>query len=427
MAGLDALLAQLPEDPKAAPLSTSNGHAPKPTRRPSDIDAVIDGPTPSGERNTTMWSLLSTMRARLYSESVIRAVAETLAQKWQYDAVEYTKLEDQLDRVMEWEPDNALVEDDGPDFLDITVDPTDLFLNQISEPRSSQVFTTGTPVLDNAINGGLYPSQLLYIAAAAWVGKSVEATQISYNAAQNGAEVMYVSTEASATEIYARIFAQIFLYPASRVLKMAAHRIVPDDLDQRMLKRWATDPASRALLQGLRRFEIREDLDSIDAIEKRIIARKLRGRPIQMLVADQLHDFSTPGLDGRFAIESISKGLRMLARKYNLTVIGCSQVNRGSDTAKIQSTEAKGDIWTPDVYNLRETEVLRHHAHVLVFLGRNYTENGDPTKMMVRVAKCRGAATLPSPFVMTYEPKYLRTTAPTPLPTTFPYVAGDDR
>lgn len=99
---LDTLDAVLPADPNASGgggFRTLNGSA----NSPGWQNDVIAGPTPEA-RNTEMWRLLNRWRMKGLSETEIRALAEALAKKWEYDESEYSKLEKQLERVMSNEP-----------------------------------------------------------------------------------------------------------------------------------------------------------------------------------------------------------------------------------------------------------------------------------------------------------------------------------
>jgi KaiC/GvpD/RAD55 family RecA-like ATPase len=420
---MDSLLTNLPADPKAAPLSSSNGAGPM--NAPGWQDSIIKGATPD-QRNVELQRLVSRWVEKHMSAVEVQLMADALADKWGMDAAERDKLDKLISRALE--RGAQFSEEDAADYLDAPIDPlADLLERAETPPDRSNVLSTGIAALDNACLGGMYPAQLWYNAAMAWVGKSVVWTQTSYNAALQGADVLYISTEASRLEIHVRVMAQIMTYPASRLLRIVSGQLHADELDKKVLRDWQADPVKKALLEPLRlRYEVRDDLDTIDAIDRRLAERARRGRPARVLVVDQMNDLSTPGQEGRFAIEAISKGLKTLTRRYGVTTLACSQVNRGNDTQKIITTEEAGKIWTPDVFNLRETEVLRHHGHVLMFLGRNYT-HGDPRRMAFRITKVRGAAIVPPVFELPYEPKYLTLSMPNPVPAAFPYTIEDSR
>ena len=61
------------------------------------------------------------------------------------------------------------------------------------EPSSSKAITTGLPMLDQSLGGGLYSDELILIAARPSVGKSVLASQIAVDSAKDGNRVMFVS------------------------------------------------------------------------------------------------------------------------------------------------------------------------------------------------------------------------------------------
>jgi replicative DNA helicase len=417
---VDALLNTLPPDPRAPSVNGNGTHT---GSQYGWQDDVITGPAPT-ERNNQLQKLVSRWVEKHMSETEIRLAAFALADKWEMNDAERDKLDKLIDRALDRGPQFS--EEPEPDYLDTPVDPlADLIERATTPPDRSDVLSTGIAAIDNSTLGGMYPSQVWYDAAAAWVGKSVLWTQVSYHAATLGADVLYVSTEATPTEVRTRVMAQVFGYPASRILRIMSGQLKADAQDRRVMANWKV---LSNWLDPLRyRFEVRDDLDTIDAIEKRLVERERRGRPVRVLVVDQLNDLSTPGLEGRFAIESISKGLKALARRHGPTVLACSQINRGNDTGRIQTIEAAGNIWVPDVFNLRETEVLRHHGHVLLFLGRNYTPAGDPRRLALRFGKVRGADVLPPIFELAYEPKYLKVSMPSPAPTAWPYVMEDVR
>ena len=90
--------AWLIERVKSASASNGNGRKPYGWQ-----DSIVRGETPAA-RNSAMWDLLNRWREKRLSDDEIRAFAYALAEKWDYDAEEYEKLENQLARVLSREP-----------------------------------------------------------------------------------------------------------------------------------------------------------------------------------------------------------------------------------------------------------------------------------------------------------------------------------
>jgi len=169
---------------------------------------------------------------------------------------------------------------------------------------------------------GLVPGQLVFVAARPAVGKSIIGAQLAaYAGATLGVPTLLASMEMTAEEITARLIAA-----ESRVSLSSLLRRELTDGDWDRIARAAGKVSDSRLVID----------DSAGCSLARIRAR-LRGMARDdkpgLLVVDYLGLLETPdGAENRQnAVAALSRGLKLIAREFDLPVVVLAQLNRGSE------------------------------------------------------------------------------------------------
>lgn len=84
-------------------------------------------------------------------------------------------------------------------------------LNTDVKPRS-----TGLPLLDEAMNGGMYPGEMYGLGGRKKTGKTMFAGTLSYNLSKQGAKHLYIASEMGSKKIHQRILARhLNIFPSA--------------------------------------------------------------------------------------------------------------------------------------------------------------------------------------------------------------------
>ena len=234
--------------------------------------------------------------------------------------------------------------------------------------------TTGLNDLDHAISG-LHKSNLVIIAGRPGMGKTTLAMNIAFNAAnaifygranpQYKGAVAFFSLEMGASELAARVLSSQSRIPSSAMREGSL-------TDEDFLKMTQfSDAISRIPL-----FIDDTPGMSVPMIRTRVrrIARKYNG--IALIVIDYLQLLTSPGgknKDNRVQeLSEITRGLKMLAKEFNVPVIALSQLSR--------SVESRDDK-RPQLSDLRESGSIEQDADIVMFTYREeyYLANRDPS------------------------------------------------
>lgn len=210
---------------------------------------------------------------------------------------------------------------------------------------------TGLRDLD-PITGGLKPGELILLAGRPSMGKSALAQQIAEHVGQQDS-VAYFSLEMSARQIGVRGFRW--------------HR-----------ERIGSDEALRHAA-GLKL--IIDDTPAVTLAHIRIRCRRIRRKSgLGLIVIDYLQLMRAPRTENRLQeIGEISRGLKSLAKEFDVPVIGVAQLSR----APTGRTDKR-----PELSDLRESGQLEQDADIVIML---YRDHPDFCEALVR--KNRDGAT----------------------------------
>ncbi|MFF3094202.1 DnaB-like helicase C-terminal domain-containing protein [Streptomyces cyaneofuscatus] len=254
-------------------------------------------------------------------------------------------LQTELDGVI-----RATVQDDTSLIGDLLADVLE---RAVTPPTNEDRIPTGFIDLDELLSGGWAPGQLIVIGARPAMGKSTIGVGFARAAAiTNNIPTLFESLEMSKAELGSGIVAaesQVALHhmkqgvvgndaPAAQRMARAAQKMreaplhISDGVNLSM-------PALRAKVRNL-----------------------VRTGGLRLVVVDYLQLMQAPTAESRqVAVSALSRGLKLLAKEFGITVIVLAQLNRGPE----QRTEKK-----PMVSDLRESGAIEQDADIVILLHR---------------------------------------------------------
>lgn len=279
----------------------------------------------------------------------------------------------------------ALSETDGDEEWQTLGDATWDLLN---EGPVSPMCSTGMPDLDDILQGGLRPGQLVIVAARPAMGKSTLAFDFCRHASvHEGVPSVYVSLEMSRRELAMRLVAAEASVDMRTVMSMSMDTLSEGD---RRAVMGAQQTAAGAPMVVV---------DPVDASWPAVAAqiraahRRAGGGPM-LAVIDYL---GLVALDGNAesrqnGLQEVSRRSKQMAKSLGIAVVLVAQLNRGP--------EMRADH-KPMMADLRETGSLEQDADIVLLLFR--PDYYDATERVgeadVIVAKQRNGSTGTVPMV----------------------------
>lgn len=238
--------------------------------------------------------------------------------------------------------------------------PTDVaqsvvrLLDRVQDVADGKVETgisTGIPGLDRMIGGGFKGGKQVILAARPSVGKSSLAQQFCLNLAMAGIPAAFLSQEMSKDELTDRAVANIGRIPLDRVI---SGRLNDEDYSR------LTEAVER-----LRDCPLY--LDDQPALTLHDISAKarmlVRQHGVRLIALDYLQ--LCAGADDasrHHQIESLSRGLKKLARQLDVCFVTLSQLNREVE---------KRTSGRPALSDLKESGAIEEDADIVMLLSRN--------------------------------------------------------
>ena len=224
---------------------------------------------------------------------------------------------------------------------------------------------TGFVDLDNATTG-LYPGQVVVIAARPGIGKSTLALNISENVADAGGTVLFTSLEMSRAELAIKSLCR-----ASTVQTGKLRRGVLDESE--------INQVELALKKIKLRRLIVEDNPGVSLQKLRSTARRLqRQDSLDLLVIDYIQLLTDAVEHRQNAIAVLSRTIKLMAKELGVPILALSQLNR-----KNESREDK----RPNLSDLRDSGAIEQDADIVAFIHRQSAYEDLP----VELAERRGA------------------------------------
>ena len=232
--------------------------------------------------------------------------------------------------------------------------------------ESGNRLNTGCHILDETLHG-MYPGNLVLLAARPAVGKSAFAANLALQAAENGVVTVIFSCEMSRLELMQRYIANRADVNLDKVIDKAfrknnneSSRIVKTLDNMRNVPLYIYDEP------GISLVDIRKTLQTI--------------KNVGFVVVDyiQLMQAAERSENRNLEISKISGGLKQMAREFGIPIMALSQLNRGKDETD-----------EPGLTQLRDSGALEQDSDKVLMLWRvGNTDYGLP-KIGVKVAKNR--------------------------------------
>ncbi|AOV17817.1 replicative DNA helicase [Acidihalobacter aeolianus] len=240
---------------------------------------------------------------------------------------------------------------------------------------------TPWPDLDD-ITTGLHRGEMIVLAGRPSMGKTALALNAAQHAAENGARVAVISLEMTAAGLADRMIAAASGLPLSHIRD-------PRKLDGGGEAAWAQLTAGVARLSAM---EGELSLDDRPALTIPQIRESLRGMRASMggldlVVVDYLQLVVSEGENRTQEVSKISRGLKAIAKDFDVPMVALSQLNRGLE----QRTDKR-----PTLGDLRESGQIEQDADLIAFIYRDEVYNEDsPDKgtAEIIIAKQRNGAT----------------------------------
>ena len=263
-------------------------------------------------------------------------------------------------------------------------------LEKIADGMIDTGIRTGFTDLDE-LTMGLQPSDLIVIAARPSMGKTSLALNIAdYVAVEERVPVAIFSLEMSASELTKRM-----LCSRARVNSQKLKSSFKDDDVWQRLSDAAGELTSASIFI--------DDNADIGIMELRSKIRRLKSQhDIGLLIIDYIQLMGSDRyLENRVQeIASISRGLKVMGRDFNIPVIAVSQLSR----------EPEKHNRRPILSDLRESGAIEQDADLIIFIHREeiYDRENDEVKGRadVNVAKHRNGPT--GPVRLTFQAQFAR-------------------
>jgi len=225
---------------------------------------------------------------------------------------------------------------------------------QVLEDRHAgkiKVWPTGLADLDECLEGGFRPGELVIVGARPSMGKTALAMTIGLNMSRDYAVAM-LSMEMPHNEVRDRMTAMLGSVSLSAVKRpnkgdgLAWDRVVEGVEKAKHLNFFVADQG------GLNINQVRSKARNI---------KRLHG--LNVLIVDYIGLMS--GMDAKqqraYQLEEISRGLKTLAKELDMAVLCLAQVNR--------KVEERAEA-TPQLSDLRDSGAIEQDADVVVFVHR---------------------------------------------------------
>jgi len=251
----------------------------------------------------------------------------------------------------------------------------------------ADLISTGLPLIDEGLGGGLSKSDLVYIAGRPGMGKTVLMLNIAKHAAGMGRRVMFVSLEMNIERLVNRMYASYGINGTNlKVGRMTeaeygifSSKAAPDL--EKMKIRW---------------FHVATE--SPASLRARLAAARRTFKP-DLVIVDYVQLMSAPGRWGgnkHQEISEISRGLKVLATEFDCVLVAGCQLSRG--------VEQRADK-CPTLADLRESGSLEADANVVLALHAPDPER-QPDATHIITLKARDGETPTQPAI--FEKQFSR-------------------
>lgn len=300
------------------------------------------------------------LRDRYYSRALIGAAKDILKDIEENDSSPEEMIESAEQRIFNIRTDSS---DSGlVPIKDIIELETYDRLAKIADPETHDDYVgipCGISDLDKMITG-LNKSDLIILGARPSMGKTSMALNIARNVAvDTGKTVCFFSLEMSRDQL-----AQRLLSSESGVesTKLRTGDLTADE--------WTMLTQAGAHLAKTKLYF--DQTSDITVPQMKAKLRRMRNKP-DLVIIDYLGLMhSARKIENRVQeISEITRNLKIMAKEFNIPVIVCSQLSRG--------TEGKGKSHKPGLADLRDSGSIEQDADIVMFLYRDSYYNNEKT------------------------------------------------
>jgi replicative DNA helicase len=209
---------------------------------------------------------------------------------------------------------------------------------------------TGIYRVDRFTSGWKTPD-LIVIAARPSMGKTAFVLQTALNAAtQFGKKIAFFSLEMSVKQCMQRLFSSIAEIDLSKIIKgqaTAQEKLILENKGQKIID-------SDLYI---------DDTPALTIIELRAKCHLIKNSTgLDLIIVDYLQLMEAEGKTREQEISKISRGLKAVAKEFNVPVIALSQLSR--------AVETRGTSKRPQLSDLRESGAIEQDADMVGFLYR---------------------------------------------------------
>lgn len=246
---------------------------------------------------------------------------------------------------------------------------------RISEENADQASgLQGIPTLLPSLNkytSGFKAGQMITVAAATGVGKSVFAINCAVAAMQAGKSVMFFSLEMGIDEINDRIFSSISSIPMNDLKQghfEESQRAVFDETVKELMGSKLTIDADAK--------------QTVDGIRAKALKKAQSPEGLDFIVIDYLQLMTPTGRYGsrQEAVADMSRNVKLLAKYLGIPIMVLAQLNR-------QKSEEEDS--TPSLDSIRESGAIAHDSDIVLILDRKKRTDEDIPPTRVILAKQR--------------------------------------
>jgi replicative DNA helicase len=228
----------------------------------------------------------------------------------------------------------------------------DSLVRAVTPPSNEDRVPTGFIDLDSLFSGGFTPGQMIVIGARPAMGKSTIAQDFARGAAiRNKIPTLIESLEMGSGDLSDRI-----LCAEARIPLHHLRQGVVSDTDVARAAVRVQETIADAPL-----YINDGALLSLATLRARV-RNLVRTKGLRLVIVDYLQLMQVGRADNRQqAVADLSRGLKLLAKDFNISVVVLCQLNRGPE----QRTEKK-----PQVSDLRESGAIEQDADIVILLHR---------------------------------------------------------
>jgi replicative DNA helicase len=229
---------------------------------------------------------------------------------------------------------------------------------EIEDETSEELhFPTGFKKLDEVLNGGLRKGNLTVLGARPAVGKTSWGQQVILNIAKQRKVCLFASLEVNNRQVYDKFVSINKSIPAWKIARKRLNQEEIADYDK-----------SKKELKEINDFifvvDASQSIKQIEAMVKRHIAK----RKLDLLVVDYIQIVKreySKNINEATAIKEITTGLKDIAKKYNIAVLGLAQINREGVNGK-----------EPTMNDLKGSGGIEEDADCIILLHRPVDDKG---------------------------------------------------